>query len=864
MKKTILLFIALISLSPINNIIAQDSSTKGTDFWFGFMNNLTYSPVGGPFYTYISSERATSGTISIPELAWSQNFNISSNSTIRITMPPSVEPFNFESIYDKAVHVISCDSITVYAHNAVSLSSDATVIYPTAALQDEYMVLNYNEPGYTFYRDQILIVATQDSTEIQITPTATTSGGHQAGVPFNITLNQGQTYQVLNAIDTISLTGTTIIGINSSKRLPFAVYSGHKCTYIGGCSACDHLYEQLLPLSALGTRYILPPLKNKSTTIYQVMATQNATSVSVNGGAPISLNTGQTYQFDNNIPSFVSSDNPIMIMQYAQGYDCDSVGDPFQILMFPQEQSINNISFNAFVTPIINEYWVNVVVKTADVVNTILDGVNIASSFSPVPSNTTFSYAQVNISSGNHTLKNPGGLLAYIYGWGAAESFGYCAGASLKDLKNDFTITPNPTCIGSTVNFATISDSISTAYEWDFGDTSATSFGLNTAHAYSYDGVYEVKLTKYRANGYDIVVKKNVYIISPSVKINQSDTTICAGTELQLSADIVMDSLEIIKINNCGDTTISYQTSYFDSITWSTGDTGLVITILPTSSMMVYVYGHKTDEVCSTIDSIMINVVEEPSFTLNDFCEGAENSANVTGSTDGDFNIVSPLGDGATIDVITGEIFNGIGGTTYTIGYQSSGFCSSIVTEQVTVFPAVTVSFIADPLLGEPPLEVKFNQYSSNVDNLIWDFGDGETLQSMNSVVFHNFMNVGVYTTILLGTDNNGCSDSANVKITVAYMGASFPNVFTPNGDGDNDFFKLVNYQGISKLNIVVLNRWGNLVFESDKIDFNWDGKVQKTGVNCIDGTYFFKATITVENGEQRTEHGYIHLHRGK
>lgn len=866
MKKAILLLITLFFLAISTKSNAQEPSTKGTDFWFGFVNSDNpYIPT----YTFISSETTTSGTISIPGFGWSQNFTVQANSTIQITMPDSIQPIFVEGTYNKAVHITSCDSVSVYAHNYIFWLNDATLIYPTDALGNHYMNLNYsigngNAPG-----DGIVIVATQNNTEIEITPSVATGGGNPANVPYNITLNQGQIYQITNPINSVDLTGTTIRGTNIGECKPFAVLTGNATTNVGYCGALDHLFEQLLPLKALGTQYVLPPLQNRVTTEYRVMATQNGTLITVDGGAPIPLIAGQFYSFTIDTASFVSSNKPVMVMQYAQGWFCNfpgifGFGDPFQILIHPMEQSLKKITFSA-IPSTMNEYWLNVVVKTADVSSTVLNGSNIASSFSPVSSNPMYSYAQVSITNDNYTLQNQGGALAYVYAWGTAESLGYCAGAAVRDLSNNFTISPGQACVGETINFTAFADTISTAYEWDFGDSGATVLGLNTSHTYGANGVYDVTLTRYRPNGCDVVLTKKVYVISPSVKLLQNDTTICAGEEIQLSAYVINDSLEIINVNNCGDTTTSYQTAQFDSIRWSTGDTGSVISILPDSSMMVYVYGYSTDDVCNSIDSIMIELVGDPSFSLTDFCEGESNSANVTGSTGGEFSIVSPLGDGATINSATGEIYNEMGGTIYTVQYETSGFCQNTSTQQVTVFPLANVSFKADTVSGEPPLEVEFIQNSSNVDNLTWDFGDGEILNSMDSVVFHTFNKAGVYITTLIGTNSYGCDDSTKIKIVVAFpeIDYTFPNVFTPNGDGNNDFFKLVNYQVISELKIVILNRWGNVVFESNQVDFKWDGKSHKTGEDCTDGTYFFKATIKGENGEERQEHGFIHLSRG-
>lgn len=63
------------------------------------------------------------------------------------------------------------------------------------------------------------------------------------------------------------------------------------------------------------------------------------------------------------------------------------------------------------------------------------------------------------------------------------------------------------------------------------------------------------------------------------------------------------------------------------------------------------------------------------------------------------------------------------------------------------------------------------------------------------------------------------------------------PNVFTPNNDGANDAY-FVTAKGITEFNITILNRWGNVVFESNDISQQWDGT---TGGNlCTEGTYFY------------------------
>lgn len=79
------------------------------------------------------------------------------------------------------------------------------------------------------------------------------------------------------------------------------------------------------------------------------------------------------------------------------------------------------------------------------------------------------------------------------------------------------------------------------------------------------------------------------------------------------------------------------------------------------------------------------------------------------------------------------------------------------------------------------------------------------------------------------------------------------PNVFTPNGDGKNDEFK-ITANGIKTYSITIYNRWGAKVFESNDISNSWNGS------NSNDGTYFFIIKAESINGKEFNQKGYLQL----
>ncbi len=72
----------------------------------------------------------------------------------------------------------------------------------------------------------------------------------------------------------------------------------------------------------------------------------------------------------------------------------------------------------------------------------------------------------------------------------------------------------------------------------------------------------------------------------------------------------------------------------------------------------------------------------------------------------------------------------------------------------------------------------------------------------------------------------------------------TLPNVFTPNEDGKNDRFKPFPYRAVEKVEMKILNRWGQEVFNTQNPDILWDGISSQTGQPCSEGAYFYQCTV--------------------
>lgn len=119
-------------------------------------------------------------------------------------------------------------------------------------------------------------------------------------------------------------------------------------------------------------------------------------------------------------------------------------------------------------------------------------------------------------------------------------------------------------------------------------------------------------------------------------------------------------------------------------------------------------------------------------------------------------------------------------------------------------------------------------------------------------------------TTFYLYSDSGDCKSPIDtVTVFVEDCPDTIPNVFTPNGDGVNDFFTLFKGEATG-LNCKIYNRWGNLVYQWDGQGNSWDGTVMQTGKPASDGVYYYVGTFYFRNERVEQVVGFVQLIRGQ
>jgi gliding motility-associated-like protein len=156
----------------------------------------------------------------------------------------------------------------------------------------------------------------------------------------------------------------------------------------------------------------------------------------------------------------------------------------------------------------------------------------------------------------------------------------------------------------------------------------------------------------------------------------------------------------------------------------------------------------------------------------------------------------------------------------------------------------------------------KIDQQSYQTDNQAefhWIFGDGNDSFDDNPV--HSFNNSGTYPVKLIAVSGVGCTDSSISNIIITGASAEYPNVFTPNGDGENDIF-MPKVQALRSFHCTVFSRDGMKVFEWADPATGWNGRINSDSQDASPGIYYWIVEGVGLDGKIIQEKGFLQLNR--
>lgn len=555
MKKIYFLLISL--LLSISAFPSQ--TTEGTEFWVTFLNNNdNYN--GGLILKLIVSSR-NDGNVRVENLqtGWNVNIDVKANVIGEIQVPISEGYTSSGAVVEnRGLKVTSTTPIALYASNYYEFTYDATIVLPITGLGDEYVIQTFESQ---IREKEFAIVATEDNTIVSITPNATTSDGRVAGKSFDITLQKGQTYQVMSSSSYEELSGSYV---KSNKLI--AVFAGHKCATIpDGNAACDHIVEQQLPTAMWGKNFALTKTYGQTGDYIRVTALKDNTNIVLNGSNVAIINARETYTFRlTQNSSYLEASAPVACYLYIEGgaanYD---MSDPSAVLISPIEQRLQEVTFATFETNKSRSHYVNVITTELGSKYTELDKQNIANKFSPLNGNDKLYFAQIPIAHGTHTLKtNSEGFIGHVYGLGEWESYAYSVGSSTLNLAGQIIIggvinsdmdTTIERCYKKPITFSPQTNDDYDEIEWNFGDGNTSNEAIVT-HTYSAPGTYDISMIIANEDGRDTAY---AHLTLTDVLHDTIPVELCSGESFMVGGESFtytksgMYDITILSVDGC-------------------------------------------------------------------------------------------------------------------------------------------------------------------------------------------------------------------------------------------------------------------------------------------------------------------------
>lgn len=273
---------------------------------------------------------------------------------------------------------------------------------------------------------------------------------------------------------------------------------------------------------------------------------------------------------------------------------------------------------------------------------------------------------------------------------------------------------------------------------------------------------------------------------------------------------------------------------------------------------------------CTADTSITIQVQQPPPATFTAVHTGGciPYCVQFSGSSAGASSWWWDFGDGGNATTNAPAYCYTTAGTyTFSLTVTDSVGCSTTITDLtgITVAPPPVASFTATPLITDLSApEICFSNTSTGGNAYLWDFGtDTDTLFSAGTTC-HTFTDTGTYCVSLLTQGDGMCADTTSLCVLILPDFTLYiPNAFTPNGDALNDLFlPLGTGLQTNSYELLLFDRWGNLIWKTNQWGTGWDGKANGGQDIAQIDVYVWKIQVSDLRGNLHRRTGHVSLIR--
>jgi gliding motility-associated-like protein len=871
-----------------------NSSSQGKEFWTAYMTHIEDNGFS-QMSLYVTADENTTVTLEVADGSFSPIVKEVVAGQVTIIAVPKTVFLKNQGQFMKGLHITSVKKVAVFAHIYASSVSGATLLLPVAVLGKSYFSINYTQDSNAQAKgaySTFMVIATEDNTTVEITPSQTLLDGKAAGKTFSIILKKGEVYQGLSEND---LTNTSIKSVSSANGgcKKIAVFSGSSKIAIG-CHdknfTSDNLFQQVYPTVSWGKDFITIPLKSRNYDIFRVIFTDPNTVLRINGELidKTQYRSNNLYEFESLKANTINADKPIQVVQYAvtqgkmlgNGCQFDSLdrGDPEMIYLNPLEQTLDHVTLYSSPYYAITNHFINVVIKADKASSFMLDGVPYSKFVALLSNNSSYAYAQIPVTAGTHYLSAGDGFSAIAYGFGNYESYGYSGGTNFKNL-DEYVSLANPQtnstqlsgCSGIDYRLQLVLPYQTTQVNWNFNNGAPIeTFKNPKGIPFTRDGkilyLYQYpQIVNYTKGSYSLTAT----VVSPlsedcgTVKdigfdFNVDDFAVAkfsVGPDLCSAADVFIHDESAASPGS-----ITRVQLWFDYLNHPEISEIIDKANIPTDRNFHHKYPELPTDAVYTVH--MEVFTGEGSVCTNGF----EKVITVKGSPVVSFDQVSPVcvnngpiqlvadnkgflgtGNFSGTGVSGAGVFNpaisGPGTFKITYTFIAANGCGATYTRDVVVNPLPVVNAGGDLLLLEGESVVLPARASGDGLTFAWQPTTGLSDVSILNPLSSAIDNITYQLTV---TTAAGCTAVDKVFVRILKKPVII-NAFTPNGDGINDTWTIKYLDTYPGNTVDIYNRQGERVYSSVGYASPWDGTYRGTALPG--GTYYY--IINPKNGRK-------------
>ncbi|MFI5151179.1 MAG: PKD domain-containing protein, partial [Bacteroidia bacterium] len=424
---------------------------------------------------------------------------------------------------------------------------------------------------------------------------------------------------------------------------------------------------------------------------------------------------------------------------------------------------------------------------------------------------------------------------------GGCSSAAASTSATVKPTPATPVISSNsPVCAGTVLNLS-ITSVTGATYSWSGPNSFSSSISSNTIPnaTVAATGTYSVMLTLNGCNSTAATFPATVNPL-PVAPVLSSNSPVCAGQAVLLHADTVTGATYNWTGPN-GYTSTTQNPSIAGSTAADSGFYFITVTLNGCTSKV----GDSTKVAINSSSVTAMGKYNTPLCNGTTLLLTANTVNGVSYSWTGPNGFTSSTQNPSLVNVVASD------SGTYTLTMNNGCASNSAqVAVHVLPLPVADFKFTVDCKLTQADFQDASTMSHGTIQSWKWQFGDSLSSTVQNTT--HTYGSAGTYLTTLTVKSDSGCMASRRDTVVIPHCSeaivnpAALPTAFTPNGDGHNDIF-FVRGGPFTRLDFMIYNNWGNLIFHSTSQNSGWDGTYN--GALQPGGTYVWVLTgETIDN----------------